>query len=292
MLKRKLIAVCAAAIAAASLNAAIVVPPDSFAPGWKKSEALREFPGSRLFDHIDGGAELFLEFGFKGLCLQRYKKGEDELALEIYEMESPEAALGLYLMKCGRETPVKGLEARNSGEPAQFTILRGRCFIHVNNFSGREDLLPVMTELARRALAGIPDEKAADLIGRLPGQGLQPGSACLFRGPVGLQAFYTFGEGDILDQRGLLFGVAGSYDDPKSGHFTLILIDYPDAGRAQTAFKNLAGRLDPYLKVLKNSEKGFVFGDFQKKFGTVALNDARLEIRIGLASEPALFLRP
>ena len=149
-----------------------------------------------------------------------------------------------------------------------------------------------MIELARRALAGIPDEKAADLIGRLPGQGLQPGSACLFRGPVGLQAFYTFGEGDILDQRGLLFGVAGSYDDPKSGHFTLILIDYPDAGRAQTAFKNLAGRLDPYLKVLKNSEKGLVFEDFQKKFGTIALRDARLELRVGLASEPAISPRP
>ena len=292
MLKRKLLAACAAAIAAASLNAAIVVPPDGFAPGWKKSEALREFPGSRLFDHIDGGAELFLEFGFKKLYVQRYKKGEDELALEIYEMESPEAALGLYLMKCGRETPVKGLDARNSGEPAQLTILQGRCFLHVNSFSGREDLLPVMIELARRALAGIPDEKAADLIGRLPGQGLQPGSACLFRGPVGLQAFYTLGEGDILDQRGLVFGITGSYEDPKLGHFILILIDYPEAGRAQTAFKNLAGRLDPYLKILKNSEKGFVFEDFQKRFGTVALRETRLELRIGFASEPAFSFRP
>ena len=105
MLKRKLIAVCAAAIAAASLNAAIVVPPDSFAPGWKKSGALREFPGSRLFDHIDGGAELFLEFGFKRLCLQRYEKGKDVLALEIYEMESPEAALGLYLISAAGRLP-------------------------------------------------------------------------------------------------------------------------------------------------------------------------------------------
>jgi hypothetical protein len=292
MLKRKIFAACAAALAAASLNGGIVVPPGGFAPGWEKSEGLREFPGSRLFDYIDGGADLFLEFGFKGLCLQRYKKGEDELALEIYEMESPEAALGLYLMKCGRETPVKGLDARNSGELAQLTILRGRCFIHINNFSDRKELQPIMIELARRALTGIPDEKAADLVGRLPGQGLQPGSACLFRGPVGLQALYTFGEGDILDQRGLLFGVAGSYEDPKSGHFILILIDYPDAVRALAAYQNLAGRLDPYLRVLKNGGRGLVFEDFQKKFGIVALRGARLELRIGLSSEPALLHRP
>ncbi len=136
MLKRKIFAACRLALAAASLNGGSCVPGETFAPGWKKSGGLPEFPGSRFFDHIDGGAELFLEFGFKQLCLQRYRKGEDELELEIYEMESPEAALGLYLMKCGRETPVKGLDARNSSEPAQLTILQGRCFIHINNFSG------------------------------------------------------------------------------------------------------------------------------------------------------------
>lgn len=292
MLRRKIFAAFAAAFALASLNAAIVVPPGGFAPGWEKSEGLREFPGSRLFDYIDGGAELFLEFGFKKLWLQHYKKGEEELALEIYEMESPEAALGLYLMKCGKETPIKGLDARNSGEPSQFTILRGRCFIHINNLSGGEELLSIMIELARQVLTRIPDEKAADLVGRLPAQGIEPGSACLFRGPVGLQAFYTFGEGDILDQRGLVFGVAGHYEDPKSGQFTLILVDYPDSSRALAAYQNLAGRLDPYLRVLKKGERGLVFEDFQKKFGTIILRGARLELRIGLSSEPALVDRP
>ena len=292
MLRRKIFAAFASAFALASLNAAIVVPPGGFASGWEKSEDLREFPGSRLFDYIDGGAELFLEFGFKKLWLQHYKKGEEELALEIYEMESPEAALGLYLMKCGKETPIKGLDARNSGEPSQFTILRGRCFIHINNLSGGEGLLSIMIELARQVLAGIPDEKAVDILGRLPAQGFEPGSACLFRGPVGLQAFYTFGEGDILDQRGLVFGVAGHYEDPKSGQFTLILVDYPDSSRALAAYQNLAGRLDPYLRVLKKGERGLVFEDFQKKFGTIILRGARLELRIGLSSEPALVDRP
>ncbi len=292
MLKRKILAACAAALAVASLNGGIDIPPGGFTPGWEKSEGLREFPGSRLFDYIDGGAELFLEFGFKRLSLQRYKKGEDELLLEIYEMESPEAALGIYLMKCGGETPIKGVDARNSGEPAQFTILKGRSFIHINNSSGREKLLPVMVELTRRALIGIPDERAANLVGRLPGQGLKPGSACLFRGPVGLQAFYTLGEGDILDQRGILFGVAGSYEDPQSGHFTLILIDYPDDIRAMAAYQNLAGHLDPYLRVLKTDEKGLVFEDFQKKFGTISLRGARLELKVGLSSKPPSPSRP
>ena len=55
-------------------------------------------------------------------------------------MSGPESALGLYLMKCGRETPLAGIPARNSSEPAQFTILKGRYFVHVNNPSARGGL--------------------------------------------------------------------------------------------------------------------------------------------------------
>ena len=59
-----------------------------------------------------------------------------------------------------------------------------------------------MTALADRALEALPDERPADLLSMLPADGLVPGSAILFRGPVGLQSVVTLGEGDILDQRG------------------------------------------------------------------------------------------
>jgi hypothetical protein len=186
------LAAALAAVPAASPEASgSVLPGDGFAPGWARSEPPRAYPGNRLFDHIDGGAELYVEFGFETLALQRYAKGEDELVLEIYEMTGPEAALGLYLMKCGRETPLAEIPARNSSEAAQFTILKGRYFIHVNNPSAREDLVPAMTTLAARALEPLPDERPADLLSLLPADGLVPGSPFLFRGPVGLQSVST-----------------------------------------------------------------------------------------------------
>jgi len=282
-MRRTLLAATLVAVISALLAASVVMPPDGFAPGWVKAEALRTFGGSRLFDHIDGGAELYLEFGFKTLGVQRYAKGEDELVLEVYEMAGPESALGLYLMKCGIETPLAAIAARNSSEAAQFTILKGRYFLHVNNPSGREGLVPAMAALANRAL-----ETAPDLLAMLPAEGLVPGSAALFRGPVGLQAVFTLGEGDILDQRGDVFGASGTYEEFRDGRSSLILVEYPDAARAAAAYAGLAARLDPYLTVIQKGASAFVFEDFKKEYGRAELKADRVEIRVGLVSRPAL----
>jgi hypothetical protein len=287
-MRRTLLAATLAAFVAAPVAAAVVMPADGFAPGWVRTEALRTFVGTLLFNHIDGGAELYLEFGFKTLGVQRYARGGDELVLEVYEMAGAESALGLYLMKCGMETPQAAIAARNSSEAAQFTILKGRYFLHVNNASGREDLVPVMTALANRALETVGDERPSDLLSMLPADGLVPGSARLFRGPVGLQAVYTLGEGDILDQRGDLFGVAGAYEGPRGRRYSLILVAYPDADRAAAAYAGLAARLDPYLTEIQKGESAFVFEDFKKEYGRAEIKADRIEIRVGLVSPPAL----
>jgi hypothetical protein len=287
-MRRTLLAATLAAVIAGPLAASVVMPPDGFAPGWVKAEALRTFGGSRLFDHIDGGAELYLEFGFKTLGVQRYARGEDELVLEVYEMAGPESALGLYLMKCGTETPLAAIGARNSSEAAQFTILKGRYFLHVNNASGREDLVPAMAALANRALETVPDERPADLLSMLPAEGLVPGSSALFKGPVGLSAVYSLGEGDILDQRGDVFGASGTYEKSRDGRFSLILVTYPDSARAAAAYAGLAARLDPYLTVIQEGAFAFVFEDFKKEYGRAELKANRVEIRVGLVSPPAL----
>ena len=57
------------------------IPPATFAPGWAAAGALRTFSGQDLFNQIDGGAELFLEFGFANLRLQAYARDKSELTL-------------------------------------------------------------------------------------------------------------------------------------------------------------------------------------------------------------------
>jgi hypothetical protein len=263
-------------------------PAADFAPGWSLGEKL-VFVKGNLYDFIDGGADLYLEFGFERVLVQRYKKGEAELTLEAYEMTDADAALGIYLMKCGTETPIPDIPARNTGEPAQLTILKGRYFLHVNSFSPGADLLSDMVRLARRALESVADESPGRWLDLLPVEGFIPGSGRLIRGPNALQSIYTLGEGDILLLGGRLIAVAGDYRG-ESGPWTLVIVPYPDEAAAAAALSHLRAHLDSYLKVTDERGDGFVFKDFKEKYGAVERKDRVLEIRLNLSSAFGLSL--
>ena len=58
-------------------------------------DAFRSYSGS--------DANLYLEYGFRSLLVQRLKMNADELKIEVFEMTSPEAAYGIYsvsVIKC------------------------------------------------------------------------------------------------------------------------------------------------------------------------------------------------
>jgi hypothetical protein len=264
---------------AVSQPAGLQLPGDDFQPGWMAPARPLSFIKADLFNHIDGGAEIFLELGFRSVDIQRYRRGDDELELEVYEMESPEAALGIYLMNCGREEGFADIPARNSSELSQATILKGRYFLHVNNSPGRKETRPAMVALARAMLDKIPVAQPRPILDLLPREGRIAGSERLIRGPVGLQTFYTFGEGDILQLGGRIFGVLARYENPdRSGYFRLI-VPYPDEQAAARAFENLRANLDPYLKITRSESGSFAFVDFQKKTGRAELRKNVVEIR-------------
>lgn len=56
-----------------------------------------------IWDYMNSGADLFLEFGFTSLMVQELAWPDARIKLEIWQMNSPEAAYGIYslsLIKC------------------------------------------------------------------------------------------------------------------------------------------------------------------------------------------------
>ena len=164
------------------LLAQIKLPENGVVNGWLKNETCRVFKKTALFNHIDGGAELFHEFGFDELIVQNYKKGSQEITVEIYKMECPTSALGIYLMKCGTETPIKEISARNSGNRFQITIFKGSYFIQINNFSGNKKNIADIVQFSQFLLLPIKDNSHFEVLNYLPEKNLIPGSTRIIRG--------------------------------------------------------------------------------------------------------------
>jgi hypothetical protein len=269
------------------LSSQTAAVPDHLISGWAKAGPLAVFRGGNLFDYIDGGAEIFLEFGFDRLLVQDYRKEDAEIGLELFQMESPESALGIYLMKCGAETPIDGVPARNSGDKTQFTILKAATFVHINSPDGRESLLPMMVDLARGVLESIPRGEPVILLDELPPENRIAGSERLVRGPYALQSIFTFGEGDVFGLQGKIFAVAADYRDQEGEPSTRLIIPYPDERQAAAALRNLIDKLDPYLKIIEKRDEGIVFKDYRQKIGTVESHGRKLEVRLNLIAGPA-----
>jgi hypothetical protein len=252
---------------------ALDFPGDNFYLGWVRSGPCEKHDPAGLYNVIDGGAELFLEMGFGDLQVQKYDCAGSEIAVEAYRMENEAAALGIYLLKCSKDR-------------FQIALLKGNYFIFINNFGGREDLLPVMTTLAKQIGAAIPAGAPVRELDILPAASQLPGTALLLRGTYSLQAVYTLGMGDILLLGGKIFAAAAVYREISGTNYTMIVAPYNDAALARAAFANLRRNLDRYLQVLGDGADFFIFKDFQNFFGRVQVRENKMIIRVKLAQQP------
>jgi len=262
-----------------------ILPPDGFLGRWKKVDAPRRFAQADLYGYIDGGAELFLEYGFEQLTVQKYRKGSDQFTVEAYRMTDGPAAAGVYMMKAGRETPVSGFKERHTANRYQIQFSRGRFFVVLNNLSGKEALAGDLVKFASYIASKLPPASPIVELQTLPREGMVPGSARLVRGAYGLQAVYTLGDGDILLLERKLTAATADYRST-NGAYTLILATYPDPAHAKRAFDHLQKNLDRYLKVVDQTPGRFVFEDYSKKYGVVSVVGRRLEARVKLAQKP------
>lgn len=274
-------------VAGGGSAAATLLPESDAVAGWEQQGRLRRFTAADLYGHINGGAELFLELGFTELLVQTYLKSEQEISLEIYRMENPQAALAIYLFKCGQETPWTEIETRNSSGRFQVTLVRGNCFVLVNSFSGDRALRPAVAGLAGKLLESIPPVSLSDPFALLPTEARIAGSERLIRGEYSLQLLYTLGPGDVLQLGGEVFGVAADYRAREGGNpVTMIQVDYPGEKEASSAFAHLVAVLDPALEPLEQSTKRLVFRDYAERFGVVQLAGQRIKISVCLAERP------
>lgn len=128
----------------------------------------RTFSGTSLFGYIDGGAELYLEYGFSGAVVTEISTRDGKFKTEIFKMTGPEEAFGIFSVSkyhC-RSTP--GLATFSCQTKYQLQFCKGPYYISIINSTGTGSDSVIMV-LMGKIVSGKIKEPDIDITGFLPG---------------------------------------------------------------------------------------------------------------------------
>ncbi len=157
-------------------------------PGLEVSQTGR-FEGNALFGYMDGGAELYREFGFVDLTVQEIRIGNHELLVELFRMRDSLAAFGVFSVFRGDCSGEDTSAMYWCSSPGQVLSARGHYFLRVQRLTGEAEGEGLTRSVASRLLSLIPDPGAILLPWCTTSSqaGGWQRKAILIRGPLGLQ---------------------------------------------------------------------------------------------------------
>ena len=146
--------------------------------GWQIADGPTDYDSDTLYEYLNGGAPLYLDFGFQRLVHVRYQFGDSYLSsvtLDVYDMGSDLGAFGLFRSgrPPGTEARDWGAEGYRSGTVA--AAWKGSISIHAEADDDRPELIAAMERLvAKVANSIVGGTVPPQIIDLLPRDGLLP----------------------------------------------------------------------------------------------------------------------
>jgi len=128
----------------------------------------RIFNGSALFGYINGGAELYLEYGFSAVSVTEIEYMQGKYKTEIYKMTGPEEAFGIFSVSKYRCLDMPALTEFTCRTKYQLQFCKGPYYISIINGTGtKTDSIASVT--MGKIMTNKIKEGELDLSAYLPG---------------------------------------------------------------------------------------------------------------------------
>ena len=211
---------CSAAFTILLLVAGCTTPESLCPPKniglWRAEGEPEVYIGDDLFAYINGGAEIYHEYGFVQVAVQRYRRGDDNVSVEIYTMEGD--AFGIYSF--ARSSRGHAVNLGNGATAADYYMhfWSGPDLAVITAENEFEDFGEAVSEIAT-AIAGClqPSGVEPGLLDQLPTEDRVTGSEVYFSGRL---AFMNTTRPAALLFAGFEEGAAARYE---SGEHIVVL---------------------------------------------------------------------
>ncbi len=188
------------------LSALLPKEKDPQLAGWAPVGSPQEFEGDDLFVYIDGGAEIYLEYGFNRAVVQDYGDSKGRIvSLELFEMKDPAAAFGAYSFKTTGKGKLLDLGQGGELEDYYLNFWKGEYLFTITGIDDDQETVRGLLAVAKAADHSVPREGGPPpIIEILPVEGMDPGSILYFRGRLGLNnAFPSVAPGNLEVREGV-----------------------------------------------------------------------------------------
>lgn len=177
-----------------------VLPLDKEISNWVLADSIGYFKGDQLYNYIDGGAEIYMEYGFSRVYSAPYIDGSDrQIQVELYEMADHAAAYGTYTFYLNGPG-----EKIHAGQEAVFidyygAVWKGNYVLMISTPGSDTSLKKDISLFAKNISDKINSTgDKPQLVSTIENGGLNTGYIKYFEGRIGLSNIYKIIPGNAF----------------------------------------------------------------------------------------------
>jgi len=163
----------------------------------------QKFYSSDLYQYVDGGADVYLDYGLVAMVHEEYKSSATDFTLDIYNMGSRGNAFEIYSAESSPDYHFLPIGAEGYGTNEILNFLQDEFYVKLSAFSDKEKTAPALERLAKLVSQRIgPSAPMPEFLALFPPDHLVSHSAkYLKKAPLGheflapaIMASYAWGE--------------------------------------------------------------------------------------------------
>lgn len=147
-------AVCAAPLSAAEGAGKPFAFPEM--AGWKLAGEVQTFSPENLYDHINGGADIYLKYDFQELRVAEYENDRKaSVTIEVYRHRTPVHAFGIYSQERLGNADYLAVGAQGYAEKGVLNFLAGDCYVKMSGVDVGPEERPVLLAFAEKVVENL-----------------------------------------------------------------------------------------------------------------------------------------
>lgn len=234
-----------------------ILPSIEDYPNWAIKDSIETYSNDDLFFYINGGADIYLEYGFEKVVACKYINNLTRtILIDIYKMTDPTAAHGIFSLNSSSKGIAIELGTKSILYDYYLDTWKGPYFIRFTASAKENGLMDTLLLMAKQVDSKIIEK------GKLPHISLAYDlpdfdfeSIKYIRGIIALNNVFNFGHGSIS---GFSEGLIGSYENK-----TLFTFAYENERKRREWFASAKGKMQMSKKFsdYNEEEEGFTVKD-------------------------------